>query len=51
LIRSIYHNYLKERSLVGENQKNIFELITNKICLNRAIINEGFNAEEIWKKW
>ena len=48
LIRSIYHNYLKPNTLIGEEMSDIFKLTEITICLNRGIIyltNKGDMCE------
>ena len=38
LIRSLYHNYLKRNTLIGEQMSDLFKLTEINICLNRGII-------------
>jgi len=38
LIRSIYHNYLKANTLVGDLMQDILKLTEITICLNRGIV-------------
>lgn len=46
LIRSLYHNYLKKNTLIGEQMSDLFKLTEINICLNRGIIYLQKDTEE-----